>query len=253
MTDLKDIEQAGYTAPVKIPDAAVQAALLSMANDNIGSDVQGLLTHGFAKLNAKPNALRNAIAAAIPHLSVLNSDTDVPDLVRYVLEHDYDDGTSLWADDGNLKAEEGEYVRYDQAIAIIDAKDAELKSHALSNMITKPIDVAAVPSHVIEALQSSLAFVEGFDGDELQEGIPALIGKLRTALSAEPAQGEQSSPIYRMLRPNDLIEKNDEFLGDDAVTWERLGENWSLGLPYHFGLKPARRPLPAAPTTEAGR
>lgn len=70
MTNLHEIEQAEYTAPLQISDAALQAALLSMANDNIGSDVQGLLMHGFDKLNAKPNALRNALIAALPHLFV---------------------------------------------------------------------------------------------------------------------------------------------------------------------------------------
>lgn len=57
-------------ASTHIPDEAIHAALLSMAQDNIGADVQGLLMHGFDKLNAKPNALRNALAAALPYLSL---------------------------------------------------------------------------------------------------------------------------------------------------------------------------------------
>lgn len=66
--------------------------------------------------------------------------------------------------------------------------------------VTKPVDVAAVPSHVKDTLKASLAFVEGFDGDEMQEGILELIEKLKNALSAEPAQHPDDAAVDNFAR-----------------------------------------------------
>lgn len=76
---------------------------------------------------------------------------------------------------------------------------------------------------------------------------------LRALSPAEPAQAEQSNVSYRMLQQNELIEEDDQFLDDDASTWLRIGKNWIVGLQYSYGLKPARRRITAAPTTEAGQ
>ncbi len=219
-----------------IPDAAIHAALLSMAQDNIGADVQGLLMHGFDKLNAKPNALRNALAAALPHLSAPCA-VEVESRAKRVasIHRKKDDGTVF-----------GSFYK----------ETAEVIEELLSCVVTKPVDVAAVREHALDEVKS-LCAEYGNDSQpdsEYRLACNDLIEAIR-ALSAEPAQGDQWHPIE--TAPNSemlllacadwpLVKCGREVpvkVGHKSFgSWTVFGASWT---PTHW------MPLPAAPTAEA--
>lgn len=113
----------------------------------------------------------------------------------------------------------------------LDAKYIAMLS-AAPQAITKPIDVAAVPSHVIEVLHASLAFVEGFDGDEMQEGISALIQKLKTALSAEPAKGQLPQDVINLVIAAREAFDAGIFQGDEEFNLDNALEPFAECVPY---------------------
>lgn len=67
-------------------------------------------------------------------------------------------------------------------------------------------------------------------------------GKDQAARTAPPAQGDaKDARKYRLLTVNDQIQKDDEFIQDDGVTWlNPVG--WEVGAKYHGVFKTARRP-----------
>lgn len=53
---------------MNIPDEAVQAAMLALAEANVPVDVQECLLRGYDKMDVPPNALKSALTAALPFL-----------------------------------------------------------------------------------------------------------------------------------------------------------------------------------------
>lgn len=57
-----------------------------------------------------------------------------------------------------------------------------------------PLTVVVKPTHELmqagakDALEDALSFIRGFEDDELQEGIPELIGRLERAIAPIPSQ-----------------------------------------------------------------
>ena len=70
--------------------------------------------------------------------------------------------------------------------------------------------------------------------DLVQQGADALAGEVRAILAAEQP--------YRLLTAGDVIEATDEYLHDNAMTWEVVGPGVFAGMKYiPGGLLPVRR------------
>ena len=229
-----------------IPDEAVYAALLSMAKDNVGTDVQELLMHGFDKLRVKPNALRNALTAAHPHLSAPCA-VEVVDRAKRIanIYRNKDDAT---------------------VIASFHKETARVIDELLSCVVTNPVDVAAVREALSETridlviLRGNIADAEKTDGrwDGMPDRVQSWIDRIDTALAlspTEPVQGEQWQPIE--TAPKDGI----EFIARCGADKPSFSCFWDGTAFMHFdhgeGLisySPTEwMPLPTSPNTEVGK
>ena len=47
---------------------------------------------------------------------------------------------------------------------------------------------------------------------------------------------------FRLLNAGDLVLPSDEFIDDDCINW-LPAERWTVGRPWHNGLKPMRRAI----------
>lgn len=249
--------------PVQIPDEAVHAALLSMAKDNVGTDVQGLLMHGFDKLRVKPNALRNALTAAHPHLSAPCA-VEVVDRAKRIanIYRNKDDAT---------------------VIASFHKETARVIDELLSCVVSKPVDVAAVREvpvsidKLIAELKSAedMCFswsgsallaneLNATDTDEghislykdlcgLGNSMSYLQSEIRALSPSEPAQSVRPLEEWHEDHGNAVwwTWDNDrkEWLGEPAYIGKPLDSDWP---DYHTHWTP-HPAFPAAPTTEAGK
>ena len=50
--------------------------------------------------------------------------------------------------------------------------------------------------------------------------------------------------LFRLLNAGEVVVASDEFIDDDAATW-LPAECWTIGRPWHNGLKPMRREVSA--------
>lgn len=53
-----------------------------------------------------------------------------------------------------------------------------------------------------------------------------------------------AAEMFRLLNTGDVVLADDEFLDDDGITW-LSAERWTIGRPWHNGLKPMRREVSA--------
>lgn len=82
---------------------------------------------------------------------------------------------------------------------------------------------------------------------ELSEALTAAIGA-GSRLNMPVGDGQK----YRLLEAGEIIASDDEFIGDDGITWERV-KGWPVGYTYTHIFKSCRRPLAAARAGEDGR
>lgn len=82
-------------------------------------------------------------------------------------------------------------------------------------------------------LQRALPYLSD-SPDLVQQGADALAGEIRANLDAKQS--------YRLLTASDVIEATDEYLHDNAMTWEAVGPGVFAGMKYiPGGLLPVRR------------
>lgn len=68
-----------------------------------------------------------------------------------------------------------------------------------------------------------------------------LVGMIDQALASSPPAAGQA---YRLLTAADVIERTDEYLNDNAMTWLPAGPDIFVGVPYRPGaMVPIRRPV----------
>ena len=272
-------------ASVQIPDEAVHAALLSMAKDNVGTDVQGLLMHGSDKLRVKPNALRNALTAAHPHLSApctveiqklhwINPDEENSGFLkaRSVFGNYYVFNNGGWQvrlydyPNGQFFEWSSTDLSNDTEQTAIDAAQADFERRILSCVVTNPVDVAAVREALSETridlviFRGNIADAEKTDGrwDGMPDRVQSWIDRIDTALAlspTEPVQGEKWQPIETV--PKDGI----EFIARCGADKPSFSCFWDGTAFMHFdhgeGLisySPTEwMPLPTSPNTEVGK
>ena len=75
----------------------------------------------------------NLVDRIISAVGNMRAVPDVPELVRYAHEYDREDGSSFWSVDDSDRAPDGEFVLHSQAVAVIAAKDAEIKIWSLNS------------------------------------------------------------------------------------------------------------------------
>lgn len=72
-----------------------------------------------------------------------------------------------------------------------------------------------------------------------------------TRAAPPTAQAESVRETYRLLTRKDVIEKDDEHINDDCITWSSIPK-WIVGKEYDYcAFQPMRRKITAAPIDQA--
>ncbi|HWD14292.1 MAG TPA: hypothetical protein VG519_13160 [Pseudochrobactrum sp.] len=220
-----------------IPDAAIHAALLSMAQDNIGADVQGLLMHGFDKLRVKPNALRNALTAAHPHLSAPCA-VEVVDRAKRIanIYRNKDDAT---------------------VIASFHKETARVIDELLSCVVSKPVDVAAVRRQALEDALHAISDLPTGKTEDIMEGqeqaYRVVEGLLKSeTLSNDTFSGAEDSDTKLQAAAREAGWALMELV--DTIDWKKRSHVSKIITELGMALEASEnRTLSAAPTLEAGK
>jgi hypothetical protein len=80
------------------------------------------------------------------------------------------------------------------------------------------------------------------------------IEELERKLAAAQATAQQveDTPRYRPLTNQDIIRADDEFIGDDCVTWFKP-VGWEIGARYSRAFKDARRRIDEPQSAKEGK
>lgn len=100
------------------------------------------------------------------------------------------------------------------------------------------------------ALEEAAKVCEGrpgfkYGGDEFNACAKAIRERIGTPPAGGGKEALSDAAKYRLLVAGDLIEKDDEFIQDDGVTWLKP-VGWEIGAYYGATFKAARRRIDAA-------
>lgn len=248
------------TTAAQITDEALHAALLEFAKANVPVDVQQMLVHGYDKRNTAPHSLRNAIAAALTHLSAPYA-VEVKtlewgqhrDTWHCDKHHEYEI-TRRWLGEDRvvLGHFEVEILGADQFGSLDEAKaaaQADFERRTLSCVVSKPVDAAAWAQHLLSTWDQWFS-CERNDEDTHETANNLMLAACFSAVAYDDAK---TSPIGADKAAVDLLRIFLITLIDENSTEldpYRTKNRQKSAAVTNDGRS---EPLPSAPTTEAGK
>lgn len=249
------------TTAAQITDEALHAALLEFAKANVPVDVQQMLVHGYDKRNTAPHSLRNAIAAALTHLSApyavevrklewgkyRNGDAEAITKTGEIYTA-YLNG--YWRLTYNGKS--GKFIKSTYGDDVQSAKaaaQADFERRILSCVVSKPVDAAAWAQHLLSTWDQWFS-CERNDEDTHETANNLMLAACFSAVAYDDAK---TSPIGADKAAVDLLRIFLITLIDENSTEldpYRTKNRQKSAAVTNDGRS---EPLPSAPTTEAGK
>lgn len=163
---------------------------------------------------------------------------------------------ALWPAEGDrdavIHAEPTDCPLYDFANDTFDGSIVEVWNRRAPSPSPAPGAVEALPRPDAVSMASGTICLEYVDRDERDRAFDWLeahgAGAALTASHMPVRDGQK----YRLLEAGEIIASDDEFIGDDGITWERV-KGWPVGFAYTHIFKSCRRPLAAARAGEDGK